>query len=151
MTTFDAMLVQQTFAQIAPADDLVADLFFARLFQLDPTLRGLFPNDLRSTKIRLMRTLAQCVREINTPGDAMPEIAALGRRHLGYGVQPKHYQTFGEALLWTLEKGLGEDFTPELREAWRAFYDELTTVMQAAQGLIRLSPQNQASGTHVSL
>ncbi len=151
MTTLDALLVQTTFSQIAPAADLVADLFFARLFQLDPTLRALFPNDLRSVKIRLMRALTQSVREIQTAGDAPSELAALGRRHLGYGVQPKHYQTFGEALLWTLEKGLGEDFTLEVCEAWRAFYDELATVMQEAQGLIRLSPQSQASGTHVSL
>jgi hemoglobin-like flavoprotein len=131
MTTFDIMLVQQTFAQIAPVADLVADLFFARLFQLDPTLRVLFPNDLRSTKMRLMRALAQSVREIQTAGDATSEIAALGRRHLGYGVQPKHYQTFGEALLWTLEKGLGEGFTFETRQAWQRWYAQLVRVMQS--------------------
>lgn len=130
MTPFDALLVQQTFVQIAPAADLVADLFFARLFQLDPTLRALFPNDLRSVKIRLMRALAQSVREINMNDGAPSELAALGRRHLGYGVQPKHYQTFGEALLWTLEKGLGEDFTFETRQAWQTWYAQLVSVMQ---------------------
>lgn len=149
MTTFDALLVQQSFAQIAPAADLVADLFFARLFQLDPTLRALFPNDLRSVKIRLMRALAQSVREINMNGDAPSELAALGRRHLGYGVQPKHYQTFGEALLWTWEKGLGEDFTFETRQAWQSWYAQLVSAMQPTNATFVPEQRDQQLTTRV--
>ena len=56
----------------------------------------------------------------------------VGRRHGGYGVTDAHYDTVGEALLWTLEQGLGAEFTPNARSAWALTYGTLAGVMQNA-------------------
>lgn len=131
MNVSQVTLFQRSFLQLMPDADKLTDLFFARLFQLDPTVRGMFPNDLRVQKGKLMRALAQLARHLESPNQSRLLMEQLGRRHARLNLNAGHYDTFGAALLWTLETGLGEDFTPELREAWRAFYDELAAVMQS--------------------
>lgn len=138
MNSFQILVFQHSFLQLMPDADKLSDLFFARLFQLDPTLRGMFPNDLRVQKSKLMRALALVTRSLESPEQWQPLVLQLGRRHAGYGVTARHYEIFGQALLWTVETGLGEDFTPELRAAWCAFYDELATRMQDTQDMITL-------------
>ncbi len=125
-------LVQNSFAQIAPAAGKVADLFYARLFQLDPSLRPMFGSDMRKQKQALIATLKFAVLSLTRPDELVPAVQALGRRHAGYGVQPRHYDTVAAALLWTLEQGLGDAFTPEVRAAWVATYTLLAQTMQEA-------------------
>jgi hemoglobin-like flavoprotein len=123
-------LVQDSFEQVKPIAGTAADLFYDRLFELDPGLRPLFKADLSEQKHNLMTTLAFAVAGLNKPERILPAVRQLGARHTGYGVQAQHYQAVGEALLWTLAQGLGEQFTPPVAEAWTAVYTLLANTMQ---------------------
>lgn len=125
-------LVQDSFEHVKPITDLAADIFYNRLFELDPALRPYFKHDMAEQKAKLMTTLAFAVAGLKQPEKLLPAVRQLGRRHAGYGVQTAHYQTVGEALLWTLGQGLGELFTPEVEEAWTAAYTLLAATMQEA-------------------
>lgn len=115
-----------------PIADTAAKLFYGRLFELDPELRPLFKSDITEQGRKLMQMIQLAVRGLNDLPALVPAVEQLGRRHVDYGVRNKDYETVGTALLWTLEKGLGEGFTPEVREAWTAVYTLLAGTMQAA-------------------
>jgi hemoglobin-like flavoprotein len=132
MTSEQIMLVQQTFALVQPQADGVAELFYQRLFVLDPSLRPLFKADLSEQRSKLMGTLALVVHNLPQPEKILPAVRTLGRRHAGYGVKDEHYTTVGAALLWTLAHGLGDGFTPEVKTAWTAAYTLLANEMQSA-------------------
>ena len=136
-------LVQASFALVAPIADQAANLFYDRLFQLGPTLRGMFKGDMAEQKHKLMTMLTVAVNSLTRPESLLPAVQSLGRRHAGYGVENRHYETVGAALLWTLEKGLGEAFTPEVEAAWVAVYIFLATTMQqaVAEVAVQLTPQ----------
>lgn len=122
-------LVQQSFASIAPNADAVPAMFYARLFKLDPDLRGLFKSDLTAQGRKLMQMLSTVVSGLGHLEPLVPVAQELAKRHVGYGVQATHYETVGEALLDTLQAGLGDAFTPELRAAWVDVYGLLAKVM----------------------
>lgn len=132
MTPQQIALVRSSFALVAPIADSAASLFYSRLFELDPSLRPLFKTNLESQGNKLMGMLASAVSLLDQPEKLMPVVRNLGRRHVGYGVEERHYETVGSALLWTLEKGLGAEFTPEVESAWAAVYGTLATTMQHA-------------------
>jgi hemoglobin-like flavoprotein len=132
MTRETIDLVRTSFAHVLPISDAAADLFYDRLFTLDPSLRQLFADDLRQQKRALMATLQVAVEYLDRPGQLVPIVEQLGVRHARYGVQTAHYQTVGSALLWTLEQGLGAAFTPELRGAWAAAYGLISGAMMDA-------------------
>lgn len=134
MTPQQVELVQQSFEKVAPIAEQAAELFYGRLFALDPGLRRLFKGELRRQGQMLMQTLALTVRSLHQPERIVAAVQALGERHLGYGVRTEHYDTVGQALLWTLEQGLGEQFTDEVREAWAAAYGLLAGIMIDAAG-----------------
>jgi nitric oxide dioxygenase len=124
--------VQTSFAQVAPIAATAADLFYGRLFEIAPQVRTMFPDDLGEQKKKLMTMLGTAVAGLNRLDTLMPAVQALGRRHAGYGVKAQHYASVGSALLWTLEKGLGEAFTPEVKDAWATTYIVLSTTMMNA-------------------
>jgi nitric oxide dioxygenase len=132
MTPEQITLVQASFARIEPSADTVAELFYERLFASDPALRPLFMGDMAEQRRKLMTMLGLVVRGLDRLEQLLPAIEALGRRHAIYGVRDDHYATVGGALLWTLEQGLGADFTPALRDAWATAYGTLAGAMQAA-------------------
>ncbi len=125
-------LVQSSFAQVLPIADVAADLFYTRLFELDPALRHLFPSELQDQKRKLMLTLKFAVNSLARLDELVPAVQDLGRRHTGYGVKAEHYDTVGAALIWTLEQGLGAAFTPQVKAAWVAVYTLLANTMQQA-------------------
>ena len=125
-------LVQASFEKVVPIAAVAADLFYSRLFELDPSLRHMFNGDLTEQKQKLMQMLTVVVRSLKRLEELVPAVQQLGRRHGNYGVQNSQYATVGAALLWTLEQGLGPDFTPEVKEAWTAAYTVLSNTMQAA-------------------
>jgi hemoglobin-like flavoprotein len=127
----DIALVRASFAKVLPIKDTAADLFYNRLFEIAPQLRGMFPIDLRDQKIKLMAMLAAAVGGLHDLQTLVPHVKALGARHAGYGVTVAHYGIVGEALMWTLERGLGEAFTPEVRSAWAKVYGVLAGTMQS--------------------
>jgi hemoglobin-like flavoprotein len=125
-------LVQSSFAAVVPIGAQAADIFYDRLFELDPELRPMFKSDMTEQKKKLMQMLAAAVKGLDDLDGLVPVVQDLGRRHVGYGVQDSHYDTVGAALLWTLEKGLGEAFTPDTKEAWTVVYGLLSTTMKDA-------------------
>ncbi|MDJ0755454.1 MAG: globin family protein [Ardenticatenaceae bacterium] len=127
--------VQQSFELVKPITEAASNLFYDRLFELDPSLRPYFKEDMSEQKMKLMSTLAFVVTGLNEPETIMPAVQALGIRHVGYGTQPEHYQTVGAALIWALAQGLGDRFTSEVEEAWTAAYTMLAEAMIDAAAL----------------
>jgi len=123
-------LVQASFAEVRPIAAVAAELFYTRLFVLDPSLRPMFRGDLAHQGRMLMAMLNSAVNGLTQLDTVVPVVRQLGARHAKYGVRDEHYATVGSALLWTLEQGLGEKFTPAVRDAWAAAYDMLAGVMQ---------------------
>lgn len=132
MTPLEVAAVQRTFALVVPIKETAAELFYNRLFELDPALKPMFKGDMKEQGKKLMSTLALVVTGLADPKSILPAVENLGAKHNGYGVQDRHYDTVGAALLWTLEKGLGEQFTPDVKQAWTAAYTLLAGVMKDA-------------------
>lgn len=130
LTEDDIALVRAGFARVRPIEAAAADLFYARLFELAPNLRPMFPDDLAEQKRKLMAMLATAVGGLDRLDTIVPAVKALGARHAGYGVRPAHYQVVADALLWTLVHGLGDAFTPHARAAWIRTYRLLAATMQ---------------------
>ncbi len=129
MTSREITLVQSSFRAVAPIADQAAALFYARLFELDPALRAFFRGDMQEQGRKLMSVLSLAVGSLEKLDQLLPAVRQLGVRHVGYGVDDSHYATVGAALLWTLEKGLGSAFTPEVRAAWTTTYNTLASAM----------------------
>jgi hemoglobin-like flavoprotein len=130
MTPTQVELIRTSWTAVEPIGDRAATLFYDRLFALDPTIERLFRGtDMARQKTVLMQTLTVVVKSLDRLDQLVPAIEALGRRHAGYGVRAAHFDTVGEALLWTLGQGLGDGFTPELRDAWVEAYTTLASVM----------------------
>ncbi len=132
MTPDQKTLVQGTLALVVPISEQAAELFYGRLFELDPALRALFKSDMGEQGKKLMQTLGYCVSKLDQLDEILPAVQALGKKHVGYGVVDANYDTVGSALLWTLEKGLGPAFTPAVKEAWTTVYVTLSTAMKDA-------------------
>jgi hemoglobin-like flavoprotein len=122
-------LVQESFVKVAPISEQAAVLFYDRLFEVAPPVRAMFPNDMTEQRKKLMATLAVVVNGLTNLETVLPAASALAKKHVGYGVKAAHYTIVGGALLWTLEKGLGEAWNPELAAAWTAAYGTLSGYM----------------------
>ncbi|HYE01168.1 MAG TPA: globin domain-containing protein [Alphaproteobacteria bacterium] len=131
MTPDQIALVESTFKRVAVDPEGAAALFYDKLFTLDPELRPLFKGDMREQGRKLMATLALAVSNIRRMETLVEPLKALGAKHRGYGVKPQHYQTVANALLATLATALGDDFTPEAKEAWTQTYLAVAGAMQA--------------------
>ena len=138
LTNTQKVLVQESFAAVVPIADDAAVLFYRRLFELDPSLQAMFRGDMTEQRRKLMQMLTAAVKGLDRLDQLVPVVEDLGRRHVGYGVADSHYDTVGAALLWTLEKGLGDAFTAEVKDAWVAVYGLLAGTMKnaAQQSLI---------------
>jgi hemoglobin-like flavoprotein len=132
MTPLQVELVQSSFQKVAPAADAVAQIFYDRLFAIAPEVRPMFPDDMTDQRAKLMRMLGTAVTNLHRIEAIVPVVQDLGRRHVAYGVKDAHYDTVAAALIWTLEQGLGDDFTPQLKDAWVAAYTTLAIVMKDA-------------------
>src|SRR6202030_1870124 len=129
MTPQQIKLVQDSFAKVAPISEQAAGLFYGRLFEIAPEAKPLFGGDMKEQGRKLMATLAVVVNGLSNLDAILPAASALAKRHVAYGVKPGHYAPVGEALLWTLERGLGAQWTPELAAAWSAAYATLSNYM----------------------
>ena len=125
-------IVQQSWQQALPIRDLAAELFYAKLFELDPSLKALFKGNMKEQGGKLMTMIGVAVANLDRPETLMPVLKGLGARHGGYGVKDHHYDTVAAALLDTLHRGLGEAFTPEVKAAWVDVYGVLASTMKAA-------------------
>jgi hemoglobin-like flavoprotein len=133
MTPEQQELVRESWRRFDPIPRAVSVQFYQRLFELDPTVQQLFAGvDLAEQERKLMAMLAQIVHAIDQPDELVTSVAALGRRHVHYGVKDGDYDSIGAVLLWTLEQSLGDAFTPEVRAAWAEAYLTVATVMRRA-------------------
>ena len=129
MTPDQVKLVQDSFAKVAPISEQAAVLFYDRLFEIAPQVKAMFPDDMTEQRRKLMMMLAAVVNGLGNLESIMPAASALAKRHVGYGAKAEHYPVVGAALLWTLEQGLGDGWTPELAEAWSTAYGTLSGYM----------------------
>jgi nitric oxide dioxygenase len=130
MTTAQILLVKKTwkvFRGISPAT--VGDLFYSKLFTDNPALRKMFPADMEKQYQKLIDMLNSIVIRLDKLDELTAEIAAMAQRHVEYGVRPAHYKLVGSALLWTLQKGLGDDWNEEVKTAWVTCYTLLADTM----------------------
>jgi hemoglobin-like flavoprotein len=131
MTPDQVKLVQQSFAKVAPISEVASGLFYDRLFEVAPSVRALFPDDMTEQRKKLMQMLAVVVGGLGNLETILPAASALAKRHVGYGAKAEHYPVVGAALLWTLERGLGDAWTPEIAAAWTTAYGTLSGYMIA--------------------
>jgi len=132
MTPQQITLIQNSWTEVLPITETAAGLFYQRLFALDPSVRPMFKGDMREQGQKLMKMLGLIVNSLTRLDELVPVAQDMARRHVGYGVQPAHYDTVGAALLWTLEQGLGSKFSDEVKTAWASAYDTLSSVMKDA-------------------
>jgi hemoglobin-like flavoprotein len=129
MTPDQVAIVQQSFARVAPISETAAVLFYDRLFEIAPSVVPMFPADMKEQRKKLMATLAVVVGGLGNLASVLPAASALAKRHVSYGAKAEHYPVVGAALLWTLEKGLGDGWTPDVAAAWTAAYGTLSGYM----------------------
>ena len=122
-------LVQDSWEKVKPISEQAAALFYGRLFELDPSLKSLFKGDMTEQGKKLMQTLSVAVSSLTRLDTILETVRDLGRRHVDYGVPDESYATVGQALLWTLGQGLGDEFTDDVKAAWTETYVTLSTVM----------------------
>ena len=131
MTPQQIELVKKTWVMVVPIADKAAELFYGRLFELEPSYRQMFKNDMTEQGKKLMKTINIAVEALDDVEPLVPTLKQMGADHAGYGVVDRDYNVVGAALLWTLEQGLGEAFTDEVRNAWATVYDVLAGTMKA--------------------
>lgn len=132
VTPRDIAFVKSTWAKMVPITDQAAALFYARLFELDPTLKLLFVQNMEEQGRKLMGMIGVAVNNLDRIDDIMPALQELGRRHQNYGVKPRDYDTVVAALLWALAQCLGDEFTSEVEMSWTSVYTLLANTMKAA-------------------
>ncbi len=122
-------MIQASFKKVVPIADVAADIFYTRLFEIAPEVKPMFKGDLKDQGKKLMTTLGVVVNGLKSLDKIVPVAQQLAVKHIDYGVKAEHYEPVGAALIYTLEKGLGDEFTPELKDAWVAAYTTLSGVM----------------------
>lgn len=134
LTNEQIELVRESWSKVVPIADQAAELFYGKLFELDPGLRSMFKSDMTAQGQKLMGMINMAVGSLDNLEEIIPAVQESGVRHLEYGVKSSHYVTVGHALLWTLQQGLGDDYTPEVKDAWTEVYTLLSnTMMEAAR------------------
>ena len=124
-------LVQKSWESVSREHDRLVVAFYDRLFEIDPVARSLFAKtNMVSQRAKFIEMLGEIVRNLDLPGDLIPTISALGRRHVDYGVREVDYDRVREALFGALETTLGNAFTDELRDAWEEAYALTAGVMK---------------------
>jgi nitric oxide dioxygenase len=129
MTPDQVALVQDSFKKVVPISDVAAELFYGRLFEIAPDVKPMFKGDMKEQGRKLMATLGVVVTGLTRLDTVLPAASALAKKHVSYGVMAEHYPIVGGALLWTLEKGLGDAWSPDLADAWGTAYGTLSGYM----------------------
>jgi nitric oxide dioxygenase len=136
MTNDQIQLVQQSWASVVRLPEVVGPLFYGRLFEIAPELKPMFSKaSIPEQSKKLFMMLNYVITKLSRLEEVLEEVSALAKRHVGYGVQTEHYTTVGQALLWTLEKGLGDKWTEDLKAAWTECYTVLSSAMIGAAAI----------------
>ncbi len=132
MTPEQLVLIKESWSKVVPISDKAAELFYGKLFELDPSLKPLFKGNMEEQGKKLMKMINTAVNGLDRLEEIVPAVQQLGVRHVAYGVKDEHYDTVGAALLWTLGAGLGDAFTEDTKEAWATVYGVLADTMKSA-------------------
>ena len=132
MTPEEIKLVKDSWVKVMPITETAAELFYGKLFELDPSLKSMFKGDMKEQGRKLMAILNTAVNALDKLDTIVPAIQDMGKRHVNYGVKDEHYDTVGEALIWTLGAGLKDDFTQDTKVAWIGVYTLVSTTMKEA-------------------
>jgi hemoglobin-like flavoprotein len=132
MTPEQVELVQSSWARVTPIAETAADLFYARLFEIAPEVKPYFKGDMKEQGKKLMAMINTAVNSLTNIEVVVPAIREMAIRHVDYGVKPEDYDSVGTALIWTLEQGLGDAFTPEVKQAWTDVYGLVASTMKDA-------------------
>ena len=135
MTSHEINLVKESWKTVATIEmETVGELFYNKLFEIAPEVKPMFSrSSMPEQSKKLLSTLAYIISKLDRLDDILDEVAKLARKHTQYGVKESHYAAVGTALLWTLEKGLGDSWNEELQHAWIKTYTILSGAMVAAQ------------------
>lgn len=125
-------LIRESWDKVFPIADTAAELFYGKLFELNPELKKLFPEEMQEQGRKLMTMINTAVNSLDNIEAVVPALQESDRRHVDYGVKDEDYDTVAEALIWTLGQGLGDDFTDDVKEAWVVVYTVLATTMKDA-------------------
>jgi hemoglobin-like flavoprotein len=127
------LLVRSSWPAVASRADALATAFYQHLFAIDGSAARLFAaTNMEAQRTKLTQSLAVVVAALDDPDRLLPPLAALGKRHAGYGVDDRHFDTVGDALLWALSDVLGEAFTTDVRDAWARAYAVVASIMRRA-------------------
>jgi hemoglobin-like flavoprotein len=129
VTPQQATLIHDSFAEIAPESELVAAIFYDRLFEIAPQIRPYFRDDMTEQRIKFMATLSMLLNSLSNLDIVLPAAGKLAKRHVNYGVIPEHYPIVGQALLWTIQRTLGLNWTSDIAAAWTEAYCMLSDHM----------------------
>lgn len=132
LSTQQIQLIRDSWQRVLPMKKQAAELFYGRLFELDPSVKSLFKGKLDFQGDKLMTTLNVVVNSLDDLSSVEAMLQAMGERHIIYGVEAAHYETVGAALLWVLQQSLGDYFTEEVEEAWVIAYGLVATTMKEA-------------------
>lgn len=134
LTSEQVKLIQESWAKVVPISETAAGLFYGRLFETTPEVKPLFKGDIKEQGAKLMKMIGVAVNGLTDLAAIVPAVQELGKNHVGYGVKEEHYAAVGSSLIWTLEQGLGDAFTPDTKDAWVAVYGVLSgTMIDAAK------------------
>lgn len=132
MTPHEVDLVQRSWRAVLPVGDTAAEIFYGKLFSLEPSIQSLFRDDMREQGRNLTAMISVAVGSLSRPEKITLAVRQLGKRHAAYGVEPRHYELVEVALLFMLEHVLAGHFTDEVRAAWTSVYRLLASTMQDA-------------------
>jgi hemoglobin-like flavoprotein len=132
MTPEQIALVKESWAKVTPIAEQAAGLFYGKLFESYPEVQPYFKGDMADQGRKLMAMIGTAVNGLDNLGPLVPAVQAMGKRHVGYGVKDEDYDKVAVCLLWTLEQGLGDAFTPDTKEAWTVMYTTVANVMKDA-------------------
>ena len=135
MNTEEIALVRASWANLASSQARSAEVFYTRLFEAHPEVRPLFKGEMDEQGEKLMRMIGKAVAALDDLEPLDRVIKMMGARHSGYGVHDDDYEKLADALFWTLEQGLGDEFTPATRAAWVSVYDDLADMMREGGAL----------------
>ncbi|HEY0679939.1 MAG TPA: globin family protein [Chitinophagaceae bacterium] len=130
--------VQQSWKKVLPIARQAGLIFYDKLFDHAPGVRHLFKQDISEQANKLVTILGYVVSKLNHMEELLPEVQKLGVRHNAYGTEPSHYEAVGHCLIATLREGLGNEWTPEVQDAWITAYNTLKNVMIVAQAESRM-------------
>ena len=135
MTPDQKELVIRSWAQVKVIGEQAAELFYKKLFELDPSLKRLFHSDMADQGKRLIVMIDAAINKLDDIPALIPVLEQLGKRHHEYGVKNTDYETVASALIWTLAQGLGDAFTKDVKKAWVIVYSLIAQTMKNTKSM----------------